>query len=129
MNLALALMLAATGAYAQEKITPQEFLGRADGNTLTFTHQKSGNIVGVEQFLSRKLSVWAQSDGRCSYGHIEIKGELMCFLYEDFPDPNNCWLPFDNAGQLMVLSTDNFQIQTITGISQDPVICEGAPLS
>ncbi|WP_298292370.1 hypothetical protein [uncultured Litoreibacter sp.] len=125
----LAGALVTTSAAAQDKITPQEFLDRANGNTLTFFHQRSGSVAGVEQFLSPKQSVWAQSDGRCSYGDISIKGELMCFLYEDFPNPDNCWMPFDMDGQLMVMSTQSFQVQTITDISQDPVICEGAPLS
>jgi len=128
--LALALgLFASTGAVAQQKITPQEFLDRANGKTLTFTDRNSGSVVGVEQFLNRELSVWAQSDGRCSYGKISVRGELMCFLYEDFPNPDNCWLPLEADGELLVLSTGSFQILMITQINEKPVICEGAPLS
>lgn len=114
---------------AQEQITPSTFLDRALGKTLTFTDLTSGSVVGVEQFLRRDLSVWAQANGRCSYGHIEQRGPLICFIYEEFPNPNNCWLPFDKDGQLMVLSTDSYQIQEVTNINEREVECEGAPLS
>lgn len=116
-------------ALAQERISPETFLARATGKTLTFTEHRTGRLVGVEQFLRPDLSVWAQADGRCSYGHIEVRGTLMCFIYEDFPDPNNCWMPFDKDGQLMVISSDSFEIQQVSEITETPVDCVGAPLS
>jgi hypothetical protein len=126
---ALVLGGVGTGGQAQEQITPQEFLDRATGNTLTFTHDGSGRVVGVEQFLSPDLSVWADVGGRCAYGDIELRGELICFLYRDNPDPNNCWMPFDKDGEMMVISSDSLEIQRITGISEQRVDCVGAPLS
>ena len=124
-----ATLWAALPATAQQQITPDEFLDRAEGRTLTFADYASGSIVGVEQFLSRKLSVWAQSNGRCSYGHIELRGPLICFLYENFPNPENCWIPFNDGGELLVMSQRDFGIQRITNVSDDEVTCQGAPLS
>ena len=87
--LTLLLSLAVLPAHAQEQMTPDGFLDLARGRTLTFTSILSGTEIGVEQFLRRDLSVWADRTGRCTYGRIEIHGPLLCFLYEDVPDPKN----------------------------------------
>ena len=114
---------------AQQQISPDAFLDLAFGQTLTFSDYESGVTVGVEHFLRRDLSVWAQQNGRCSYGKIEIRGPLMCFIYENFPNPENCWMPFQVDGDVLVMSAENRQIQRVTGVSKDPVLCEGVPLS
>lgn len=121
--------LLASSAVAQEQLTPDGFLDLAHGRTLSFTNIQSGNLVGVEQFLRRDLSVWADETGRCTYGRIEQRGPLLCFLYEDAPDPGNCWIPFMDEGTLLVLSERTREVQRISDISEKPVICEGAPTS
>ncbi len=121
--------LLASSAVAQEQLTPDGFLDLAHGRTLSFTNIQSGNLVGVEQFLRRDLSVWADETGRCTYGRIEQRGPLLCFLYEDAPDPGNCWIPFIDEGTLLVLSERTREVQRISDISEKPVICEGAPTS
>lgn len=119
----------ASAASAQQQIAPDTFLDLAIGRTLTFSDYHSGMTVGVEQFLRRDLSVWAQENGRCSYGKVEIRGPLLCFNYENFPNPDNCWMPFQSEGELLVMSALNRQIQRVTQYSKDPVVCEGVPLS
>ena len=121
--------LLASSAVAQEQLTPDGFLDLAHGRTLSFTNIKSGNLLGVEQFLRRDLSVWADETGRCTYGRIEQRGPLLCFLYEDASDPRNCWIPFIDEGTLLVLSERTREVQRISDISEKPVICEGAPTS
>ena len=121
--------LTAIPATAQEQITPDGFLDLALGRTLSFTSTGSGNLVGVEQFLRRDLSVWADERGRCTYGRIEQRGPLLCFLYEDAPDPDNCWIPFIDEGTLLVMAQRSNEVQRISDISEKPVICEGAPTS
>ncbi len=127
--LALVALLGAPGAMAQEQITPDAFLDLALGRTLSFSSVRSGILVGVEQFLRRDLSVWADETGRCTYGRIERRGPLLCFLYEDAPDPDNCWIPFLDEGTLLVLSQSTNEVQRISDITEKPVICEGAPTS
>lgn len=128
--LRLAALLAALAGpvAAQEQITPDEFLDAAIGQTLTFRGFDSMNLVGEEEFLRRDLSVWAQPNGRCTYGKIEIRGPRLCFIYEDFPDPENCWLPFRYQGQLVVMAGSG-ELQRVTDLSDQPISCEGAPLS
>ncbi|UWR25338.1 hypothetical protein K3757_12775 [Sulfitobacter sp. S223] len=123
------LGLSALPVQAQEQMKPDAFLDLVQGRTLTFTSMINGGEVGVEQFLRRDLSVWADRSGRCTYGRIEIRGPLLCFVYEDAPDPNNCWIPFNDEGTLLVLSQSSREVQRISDISQEPVICEGAPSS
>ena len=125
----LVSLFLAQGAAAQTQITPEAFLDRAVGNTLTFNDSQDGHVVGVEKFLRRNQSVWAPEDGYCSYGKITIRGPLICFLYEDYPDPNNCWMPFMDERGLLVMSRSSFQVQRITAIDDTPVVCEDAPIS
>ncbi len=122
------LALSAASASAQEPLSPDAFLDLAVGRTLTFS-SLADDVVGVEQFLRRDLSVWAGQDGRCTYGRIDIRGPLLCFLYEDAPDPGNCWIPFSDAGRLLVMSNGSLEIQRISDIGDDPVTCQGSPLS
>lgn len=122
-------LLAASPAAAQEQITPDAFLDLALGRTLSFTGVTSGQLVGVEEFLRRDLSVWADQSGRCTYGRIEQRGPLLCFVYEDAPDPENCWIPFLDEGTLLVMATRSREVQRISDISEKPIVCEGAPTS
>lgn len=121
-------LLGGAPVLAQTQITPDAFLDQAVGQTLTFSERKSGQVVGVEQFLNRNQSVWAAVNLRCTYGKIEVRGPLICFTYEDYPNPENCWMPFMDDTGLIVMSR-TFDIQRITAITKDPVICENAPLS
>lgn len=126
---AVIALLFAGAATAQEQITPDEFLDLALERTLSFTSVQSGQLVGVEEFLRRDLSVWADKSGRCTYGRIEIRGPLLCFLYEDAPDPENCWLTFNDAGTLLVMANRSGEVQRISDLSEEPIICDGAPTS
>lgn len=126
--LAVVLLSAGTSLAAQTQITPDAFLDQVVGKTLTFSTFESGSLVGVEQFLRRDLSVWAAVDLRCTYGEIEVRGPLICFIYEDNPNPENCWMPFVDDQGLIVMSR-SFDIQRITAVTQDPVVCNDAPIS
>jgi hypothetical protein len=126
---ALIACLLAAPASAQDQMTPDAFLDLALGRTLSFSSIGTGNLVGVEQFIRRDLSVWADETGRCTYGRIELRGPLICFLYEDAPDPDNCWIPFNEDGTLLVMAQRSGEVQRISDISEKPVICEGAPTS
>ena len=55
MRLFLALWMAISAAPAQaiERVSPEAFLDFAKGKTLTFSIIGGGQIVGIEDFLSR----------------------------------------------------------------------------
>ena len=113
---------------AQEQLTPDGFIDRAVGNTLTFDQFDDGSRVGIEQFLTRVRSVWSRSDGTCTYGDITLQGAYVCFRYNDQPDVSHCWVPYEFEDRLFVQSIDG-EVQEITRISKAPVIYTDAPLS
>lgn len=113
---------------AQTKITPDAFLDQAEGHTLTFRNFRTDRLVGIEQFLDRTRSVWARENGTCTYGRIEIEGGLVCFRYEDQSGTTHCWQPYVHEGDLLLISLSR-DIQRISQISDEPVICQDAPLS
>ena len=124
---AFALMLA-DPAMAQTRITPEQFVGQAAGRTLTFRNYSTGNLVGVEQFLGPDRSVWARQDGTCTYGQINLREGTVCFTYEDSPDETHCWQPYVHNGDMLVISNSG-DIQRVSDITDEPVICRDVPIS
>ncbi|MEP5729227.1 MAG: hypothetical protein ABJL67_07610 [Sulfitobacter sp.] len=125
----LFLSLWAAGAVvAQEQISPDEFLRRAGHNTLTFSTFPGEEPVGVEQFLPRQRTVWARSDGRCTYGQITLEGPYVCFRYEDDSHQTHCWVPYVFEDRLFVRA-ENGAVQQVSRITQEPVQCSDALLS
>ena len=124
-----ALALLAAPAAAQETMTPDAFLDRAAGRTLTFVSTPDGALVGTEQFLSRSRSVYARADGSCSYGKVTVEGPELCFRYEDDPGRAHCWWPFAEGGELHVRIADTAsdEVQRVARIGDGPVTCTDAP--
>ena len=130
MRLAAVLALLALPAAAQDaEMTPEQFLALAAGNTFDFVAAGSGQLVGVERFLSAERSVWAQPNGRCAYGEVVIRGAKICFFYDDEPGVPHCWTTFERDGAPHVQSVDNGEIQRVARISRDYVGCDGEPIS
>ncbi len=125
----LILALLPFSASAQQQITPDLFLDHAVGKTLRFSHHRSGRDIGQEQFLRRDLSVWVELSGRCTYGTIVVKGPLLCFSYDDDPTDDNCWMPFMENEQLLVISRRTFQVQKVTQITEENLGCADQPVS
>ena len=129
-RLAAALAIAAAlPAAAQETLTPEAFLDRADGRTLTFVSTPGGRLVGVEQFLSRSRSVYARADGSCAFGQVTVEGPEICFRYDDDPGRAHCWWPFSQDGELHVRFADagSDEVQRVARIGDGPVQCTNAP--
>lgn len=127
---ALALTFCST-ASAQQRITPEEFLARVNGKTVTFYSQATGRLVGVEQFLSPRLSVWRGQENKCVYGEITTPDGLLCFLYRDLDQTEPvCWTVFDLDGTLMALGVGRVfgDIQFAQFDDQD-LGCPEVPLS
>ena len=129
---ALALgALLATGAPAQETLAPEAFLDLAQGRTLTFADAGTGALVGTEQFLSRRRTVWARADGTCAHGTVTIRGPEVCFEYDDDApgEGPHCWWPLREEGGLAVRVADAAldEVQRIVAITDEPVACAAVP--
>jgi len=126
--LALVLSLLVQPVTAQTILTPEEFLDRATGHTLTFEDFPNGGLVGIEEFLSRSRSRWVHADGHCTQGEITVEPPYVCFRYKDDPSRAHCWVPFDHEGRLLVRSPEG-DVQMVTEVTRRPLICSDAPMS
>ncbi|OAN79874.1 hypothetical protein A8B82_07520 [Sulfitobacter sp. EhC04] len=125
---AILLILSTAVGGAQTLITPEQFIERAVGRTLTFANMHDGRIVGIEEFLSRQQTVWARRDGSCTYGHVTLTRDQVCFRYEDQEHVSHCWYPHDQGGTL-VMQSPLGPTQQVTRITDLPVVCHDPPLS
>tara|TARA_R110002110_G_scaffold48959_9_gene145520 strand:+ start:274 stop:675 length:402 start_codon:yes stop_codon:yes gene_type:complete len=123
-----AVWVGAQTALAQSQITPDAFMDRAVGRTLTFESVRDGRTVGVEQFLSRRQTVWTRRDGSCTYGQVTLTDDMVCFTYEDQWNVEHCWFPHEQDGTLIVKSLRG-SVQRVSRITDLPVVCYDAPVS
>ncbi|MEX0351534.1 MAG: hypothetical protein AB3N15_19090 [Paracoccaceae bacterium] len=129
---ALGVIVMVGPALAQTRITPEAFLDAATGKTLSFYEIESGELVGVEQFLNRSLSVWREPGQPCVYGKITTPQGRICFEYDNRPDrPPVCWWPFAHDDRLMVRLDVllNAEIQEVRTITDEGIDCPNAPTS
>ncbi len=120
------------GAVAQTILTPEAFLDAVLGKTVRFHEIRSGDLVGTEQFLNRKTSVWREEGRGCVYGQITTPNGQVCFLYDNDPDGIPvCWWPFLYQDRLMVrlASLTDGEIQEVRGITETGLDCPSAPIS
>ena len=123
----LAICLAAglaNGASAEEPLTPEAFEAYTTGKTLTYSDR--GIDFGVEEYLPNRRVRWSFLDGECQDGMWYPAGELICFVYDDFPVPQ-CWTFYREPGGLRALfmndpeETELFETRT----SDAPMMCLG----
>ncbi|APE42998.1 hypothetical protein BOO69_05865 [Sulfitobacter alexandrii] len=113
---------------AQTQLSPEEFMDHAAGRTLTFESLGTGRLVGIEEFLSRQRTVWARSDGSCTYGEVTLTDSQVCFRYEDQWGVNHCWTPYEVDGTIIVVSPGGSR-QRVSRITDQPVACYDPPMS
>ncbi|WP_152466811.1 hypothetical protein [Sulfitobacter sp. THAF37] len=80
--------LSALPAAAQDLMTAEEFDAYTRGKTLFYG--RDGSAYGAEIYHENRRVEWSFLDGECREGEWYQDGELICFVYEDNPDPQ-CW--------------------------------------
>ena len=104
LTLLLTLMLAAP-AFAQSTMSAAEFDAYTKGKTLYYGRQ--GAPYGAEIYHDNRRVQWSFLDGQCQEGRwYEAGPGLICFVYEDIPDPQ-CWTFSKGAGGLIARFEDN----------------------
>lgn len=82
-------LLALTAPAALAQMSAAEFEAYTTGKTLYFG--SNGREYGVEEYKEDRRVRWSFLDGRCRDGvWYEDDRGMICFVYEDTPDPQ-CW--------------------------------------
>ncbi|MCV2868128.1 hypothetical protein OEW28_05755 [Defluviimonas sp. WL0002] len=84
-------------------LSAEEFEARTTGRTITYS--SGGTYYGTEQYLPDRRVIWTFGDF-CREGRWEAVGEMICFTYEDSPEPS-CWIFRAHGGGLAAWSDDD----------------------
>ena len=91
----------------------------------------TGQLVGIEHFLSTRRTVWTRPDGTCAYGTVSVRGPEVCFVYDDEgPERGpHCWWPLREGLRLYVRLADaeRSETQRISEITEEPLSCDAVP--
>ncbi|WP_299705163.1 hypothetical protein [uncultured Tateyamaria sp.] len=121
--LLIPLAFIGTAAMA-EPMTAAEFEAYVTGKTLYYG--RSGEAYGAEIYHENRRVTWSFLDGECRDGTWYNDGPLICFVYEDRPDPQ-CWTFEKRAGGLIATfendpaSTELYEAQDVG----EEMICLG----
>ncbi|SHI61611.1 hypothetical protein [Wenxinia saemankumensis] len=121
MRLILALAaLVASPALAQ--MSGEEFESRVLGRTLTYGGPDGA--YGVERYHEGRRVTWAWLDGSaCQEGTWdEPEPGLICFTYDDTPDPQ-CWHIFDEGTGLRAEFVTGEASILYEVVEEEPLVC------
>ncbi|MCK0149110.1 hypothetical protein MWU54_03680 [Marivita sp. S6314] len=109
---------------AAEPLSGAEFESYVTGKTLYFG--QNGDAYGVEEYLDDRRVRWSFLDGQCKDGIWYEEGELICFVYEDNPNPQ-CWSFFRDRDGLRAIFQNNPEATTLYEARQsdEPMMCLG----
>jgi len=105
-------------------MTSAEFEAYSQGKTLYFGFD--GRRYGAEEYLPDRRVRWSFLDGVCKNGEWYEDGELICFTYEDDPEPQ-CWSFYQRGNGLMARFENDPAQTTLFEVEQTgkPMICLG----
>jgi len=88
MILPVLLAMTAFDVAAQTPMTAKQFDEYTRGKTLFYGN--GGALYGVERYLEGRRVIWSFLDGECQEGVWYEERDLICFVYENQPNPQ-CW--------------------------------------
>jgi hypothetical protein len=120
----LLAMLLAGPALSETPMSASEFEAYTTGKTLYFSSR--GRDYGVEEYKPNRRVTWSFLDGECQEGSWYPQGEMICFVYEAYPDPQ-CWTFFRRGAGLMARFENDPTATTLfeTRTSEEPMMCLG----
>nr|WP_146344633.1 hypothetical protein [Phaeobacter marinintestinus] len=98
------LSLVATSVMADTQMSAEAFDAYTRGKTLFYGFD--GVAYGVERYLKNRRVIWSFLDGDCKYGTWYEDSGLICFVYDDRPDPQ-CWRFSEGPGGLTARFEDD----------------------
>ena len=84
----LAFCIFAAPALADDRLTAEQFDAYTRGQT--FVYGSMGTPYGAEEYRDGRRVRWSFLDGRCLEGEWYEHAGLICFVYDQEPDPQ-CW--------------------------------------
>ena len=118
-------LLAAPPGHAQDApLSGAEFDALTRGKT--FHYGAGGAPYGAEEYLDDRRVIWSFLDGACKTGHWFERGDMICFVYEDTPEPQ-CWSFFSGPGGLVARYRNDPAQTTLYELSRtsEPMACPG----
>lgn len=98
MRTGLLILCLATPALAEVPLDATTFDALTLGRTMTWA--EFGQVYGVEQYLPGRKVRWTVVGDECKLGHWYPQDTMICFQYDDDPEPD-CWeITQDGAGLL-----------------------------
>ncbi|WP_297771480.1 hypothetical protein [uncultured Roseovarius sp.] len=125
--LTLSAALAGLALPALAQMSGAEFDAYTRGHT--FYYGAGGAPYGGEEYLPDRRVRWSFLDGRCQDGHWYEENGLICFVYENRPDPQ-CW-SFERAeGGLVARFAGDRTMSELYEVerSEAPLMCLGPDL-
>lgn len=122
-----ALVLAfhlATPLAAQTPMDAEAFDTYSQGKTLYYGYD--GATYGAEEYLPNRRVRWSVLNGQCQEGEWYQDGQMICFVYDDKPDPQ-CWSFYQRESGLMAQFENDPDQTTLFEIepSDEPMVCLG----
>ena len=92
----------------------------------TFFYGSLGEPYGAEEYLENRRVRWTFLDGRCQDGVWYEDNGLICFVYDNQPDPQ-CWSFAQSAGGLIAQFENNPEMTELYEVRQssEPLMCLG----
>lgn len=121
------LLLALFSAQALGAETPMsgaEFERYSTGKTIHYADQNQS--FGAEQYLPNRHVRWSYQNGPCKDGIWYENDELICFVYDDDPEPK-CWAFYQRNGHLVAIYENDRENPPLleTKQSRKPLLCLG----
>ncbi len=122
---AVLLCAFAQGAASQTPMSAEEFESYVTGRTLTFGFE--GMPYGIEEFRPGRRTTWAFIGEECREGSWFDRDEQICFIYDDRPEEEHCWIFWREDEGLRArfmgegASTELYEVQR----SPRPLVCPG----
>lgn len=111
-------------AVAQTPLTGEEFEALVTGRTLDYL--TAGTVFGTEEYLPGRRVRWAFTFDECRLGTWYEADDLICFLYENDPDPK-CWTLWQEGDRLLARSVNDAPDDPPTTVlpATAPLTCQG----
>ncbi len=92
----------------------------------TFTYGIGLEPYGAEEYLDNRRVRWSFLDGRCQEGEWYEQNGMICFVYEDNPDPQ-CWSFYQSPRGIVARFEDDPSQTTLYEITRtaEPLMCLG----